>query len=121
MSKQSQQVPVKNMMRWTAEEDAKLRQMAEDGMTTAMIAKVLGRTRSAVWGRKSNMGIKTRLSHSEKGTKVPMTVSSRNRTKTPKQKPAKAVYTQLQNATGLEEAAQVAKKYGVKITMIQIG
>ena len=65
---------------WTAEEDATLRKMAEEKSTTAKIAKVLGRTKASIWGRKSILGIKTRLLSSKgHNISVPTTLSTKNR------------------------------------------
>lgn len=65
---------------WTAAEDATLREMAEAKATTAKIAKALGRTKASIWGRKSMLGIKTRLSSSKgHNISVPTTLSTKNR------------------------------------------
>jgi len=65
---------------WTAEEDAILRKMAEEKSTTAKIAKALGRTKASIWGRKSILGIKTRLLSSKgHNISVPTTLSTKNR------------------------------------------
>ena len=65
---------------WTAQEDAILTEMAQSKSTTAKIAMVLGRTKASIWGRKSMLGIKSRLSSSKgQNISVPTTLSTKNR------------------------------------------
>jgi hypothetical protein len=65
---------------WTAQEDAILTEMAQSKSTTAKIAMVLGRTKASIWGRKSMLGIKSRLSSSKgQNISVPTTLTTKNR------------------------------------------
>jgi hypothetical protein len=43
--------------RWTAEEDDRLRRLAEEGQSTAVIAERLKRKITAVWSRAYKLGI----------------------------------------------------------------
>jgi hypothetical protein len=65
---------------WTKKDDAMLKEMASNKSTTDQIAVALGRTKASVWGRKSILGIKGRLT-SSKGQSVfaPTTLSTKNR------------------------------------------
>jgi hypothetical protein len=65
---------------WTKKDDSILKEMASNKSTTSQIAVALGRTKASVWGRKSMLGIKGRLS-SSKGQDVtaPTTLSTKNR------------------------------------------
>jgi hypothetical protein len=65
---------------WTKKDDAILNDMASNKSTTAQIAIALGRTKASIWGRKSMLGIKGRLS-SSKGQNVfaPTTLGTKKR------------------------------------------
>jgi hypothetical protein len=65
---------------WTKNDDSILKEMANNGSSTAQIAIALGRTKASVWGRKWGLGIKGRLA-SSKGTGIaaPISISSKKR------------------------------------------
>jgi hypothetical protein len=69
-----------NNASWTKKDDAILKEMASGKSTTDQIAVALGRTKASVWGRKSTLGVKDRLT-SSKGQKniAPTTLSTKNR------------------------------------------
>lgn len=125
MSKTITSAPVRNHMQWTTEEDELLTAMAKMGASTGEIATQLGRTRSSVWARKSKLGIKGRLSHTERGSEVPFTVSTKSSKKATTTENPELTETveipSIMNANGLEEAVRLHKEYGVKITVIQLG
>ncbi len=65
---------------WTKKDDSILKEMASNKSTTSQIAVALGRTKASVWGRKSMLGIKGRLSSSKgQGVTAPTTLSTKNR------------------------------------------
>ena len=89
---------------WTAQEDAILTEMAQSKSTTAKIAMVLGRTKASIWGRKSMLGIKSRLSSSKgQNISVPTTLSTKNR------RPKSAMQPQQTNVVKVEAKAAKTK------------
>ena len=89
---------------WTAQEDAILTEMAQSKSTTAKIAMVLGRTKASIWGRKSMLGIKSRLSSSKgQNISVPTTLSTQNR------RPKSAMKPQQTNVVKVEAKAAKTK------------
>jgi hypothetical protein len=46
--------------RWTPDEDARLRRLAEEGRTSVVIAERLKRSRSSVLGRAKTLGIEVK-------------------------------------------------------------
>lgn len=116
-------VAVQNFSRWTPEQDSQLEAMAVNGASTAKIAKELGRTRASIWARKSKLGIDTRLTHST-GTNYPVTVNKKKRKATKKTAvavPATPPAVAVSGSLNLDNVARVAKKHGVKVTVIQFG
>ena len=89
---------------WTAQEDAILTEMAQSKSTPAKIAMVLGRTKASIWGRKSMLGIKSRLSSSKgQNISVPTTLSTKNR------RPKSAMQPQQTNVVKVEAKAAKTK------------
>ena len=108
-----------NHSRWNDEQDQILTEMAKNGMSTVQIAKQLGRTRASIWARKSKLGIDGRLATSKDKT-YPMTLSTKKRNAKTQTVEAKPMVTTTKTID-LDAAAAVAKKYGVKVTVIQFG
>jgi hypothetical protein len=119
---------------WTAQEDAILTEMAQSKSTTAKIAMVLGRTKASIWGRKSMLGIKSRLSSSKgQNISVPTTLSTKNRrtktamknqpetlvkVKTSQPKVKVATETKISKmSTEFEMLSKLAKQTGAKIVI----
>lgn len=65
--------------RWTPSQDAKLKKLIKEGKNSAEIATELGRTRSAIMGRKYNLGIKDSLKPAV-GSDMPYTAYDKKRT-----------------------------------------
>ena len=65
--------------RWTPAQDAKLKKLIKEGKNSAEIAETLGRTRSAVMGRKYNLGIKDAMKPAI-GSDMPYTAYDKKRT-----------------------------------------
>ena len=110
---------------WTKKDDAMLKEMASNKSTTAQIAIALGRTKASVWGRKSMLGIKARLS-SSKGQNVfaPTTLSTKKRSAsaTPVTKVAKTVsgpkvVEQTNISMDFATLSRLAKESGAKIVI----
>ena len=75
------QAPSNNKV-WTSKDDKTLIRMAKEGASSAEIAKELGRTKAAIWGRKYGLGINGRLTSSKgQGISVPVSVSTKSRNK----------------------------------------
>lgn len=73
------QAPSNNKV-WTSKDDKTLIRMAKDGASSAEIAKELGRTKAAIWGRKYGLGVTGRLTSSKgQGIMVPVSVSTKVR------------------------------------------
>jgi hypothetical protein len=73
------QAPSNNKV-WTSKDDKTLIRMAKDGASTAEIAKELGRTKAAIWGRKYGLGVTGRLTSSKgQGIMVPVSISTKVR------------------------------------------
>jgi hypothetical protein len=73
------QAPSNNKV-WTSKDDKTLIGMAKDGASTAEIAKELGRTKAAIWGRKYGLGVTGRLTSSKgQGIMVPVSISTKVR------------------------------------------
>jgi hypothetical protein len=67
---------------WTSVDDNKLRKMVIEGRNSEEIAETLGRTRAAVMGRKSHLGIKHKMAPA-RGSRMPYTgFSKEGRSKT---------------------------------------
>ncbi len=49
-------------MEWTGEDDEVLRRLSEDGLPTSAIARVLGRSKNSVCGRRGRLGLPKRPS-----------------------------------------------------------
>lgn len=65
---------------WSKDDLNILQSLAAKGSSTAEIAKILGRTKASIWGRKSMMGIKGRLSSSKgSGISAPTTIGTKMR------------------------------------------
>ena len=64
--------------RWSKKDDATLRRMIKQGKNSEEIATELGRTRSSIMGRKSFLGIKTKMTPA-RGSKMPYVAFGRNR------------------------------------------
>ncbi len=64
-------------LRWSESDDQMLREMISRGTDGSTIAKALGRTRSAVFGRKLVLGIEGKIKRSPKGTATPLTYGTR--------------------------------------------
>lgn len=64
--------------RWTKKDDIQLRLMIKEGKNSEEIATALGRTRSSVMGRKSTLGIKTKMA-AARGSKMPYVSFERER------------------------------------------
>jgi hypothetical protein len=110
---------------WTKKDDAMLKEMASNKSTTAQIAIALGRTKASVWGRKSMLGIKARLS-SSKGQNVfaPTTLGTKKRSAsaTPVTKVAKTVsepkvVEQTNISMDFATLSRLAKESGAKIVI----
>jgi arginine decarboxylase-like protein len=110
---------------WTKKDDAMLKEMASNKSTTAQIAIALGRTKASVWGRKSMLGIKARLS-SSKGQNVfaPTTLSTKKRSASAT--PVTKVVKTVREAKVVEQAnismdfatlSRLAKESGAKIVI----
>ena len=132
------EAPSNNKM-WTKDDINILQSLAAKGSSTAEIAKILGRTKASVWGRKSMMGIKGRLSSSKgSGISAPTTISTNARSgkqkikietptmetqkKESKMNPSKAnpapQPTMYANAVqGLMDLKKLAKVTGAKIVI----
>jgi hypothetical protein len=65
--------------RWTTAHDLKLKKMIKDGKNSAEIATELGRTRAAVMGRKTVLGISQKMTPA-RGSKMPYTAYDKTRT-----------------------------------------
>jgi len=77
--------------RWTKKDDIQLRLMIKEGKNSEEIATALGRTRSSVMGRKSALGIKTKMV-AARGSKMPYVSFERERrTETLKKEEAPSV------------------------------
>jgi hypothetical protein len=63
---------------WTKIDDNMLTKMVKEGKNSAQIAEALGRTRSAVAGRKSTLGISQRMAPAT-GSTMPYTSFSKER------------------------------------------
>lgn len=118
---------------WTAKEDAILREMAEAKSPTAKIAMVLGRTKASIWGRKSILGIKPRLSSSKgQNFSAPTTLSTKTRrgkseiqatkqnvvkvsTKQPKPEVKETKFAKM--TSEFEMLSKIAKQTGAKIVI----
>jgi hypothetical protein len=113
--------------RWKGYEDAKLRSMVKNGYSSEAIALELGRTRSAISGRKSQLGIKERITPA-RGSKMPYTAFSRNRSEKPAAEtaspvasvPAKELVTEPRIkslGTTIDTLIHKAKSMGLKINI----
>lgn len=65
--------------RWTQAHDLKLKKMIRDGKNSEEIATELGRTRAAVMGRKTSLGIVQKMAPA-RGSKMPYTAYDKTRT-----------------------------------------
>lgn len=115
---------------WTKKDDAILNEMASNKSTTAQIAIALGRTKASIWGRKSMLGIKGRLS-SSKGQNVfaPTTLGTKTRresgsmvqtkksTKSPKYVSEPRVVEQTNISMDFASLSKLAKQTGAKIVI----
>lgn len=64
-------------LRWSVNDDQMLREMISRGTDGSTIAKALGRTRSAIFGRKLVLGVEGKIKRSPKGTATPLTYGTR--------------------------------------------
>jgi len=64
-------------LRWSESDDQMLREMISRGTDGSTIAKALGRTRSAIFGRKLVLGVEGKIKRSPKGTATPLTYGTR--------------------------------------------
>lgn len=102
--------------RWSDADDIKLLEMLEEGASSAQVAKALGRTRAAVWGRKSKLGLEGRFRRSI-GVKDPASVLKKRRTSNVSSVEAHPVETFDTNLT-LTRAAELAKSLGISVSVI---
>ncbi len=116
---------------WTRKDDAILKEMASNKSNSDQIAVALGRTKASVWGRKSMLGIKTRLA-SSKGKKVmaPTTLGTKTRrwgsdsmvktkkaTKSTKAVSEPRVVEQTNISIDFASLSKLAKQTGAKIVI----
>jgi hypothetical protein len=80
MSEKSHFIAKKQHERWTPSQDAKLKKLIKEGKNSAEIAAELGRTRSAIMGRKYNLGIKDAMKPAV-GSDMPYTAYDKKRSK----------------------------------------
>jgi hypothetical protein len=76
MKKKSEKPDFMNL-RWSENDDKILREMIERGVDGSTLASALGRTRSAIFGRKLSLGIEAKIKRSPKGTATPLTFGTR--------------------------------------------
>ena len=76
MKKKSEKPDFMNL-RWSENDDKILREMIERGVDGSTLASALGRTRSAIFGRKLVLGIEGKIKRSPKGTATPLTYGTR--------------------------------------------
>lgn len=69
-------------MRWSPSDDNLLRELIEKGCNATQISEVLGRTRSAIFGRKIALGIPGKIKRTGKGKATPLTWGVRSKRKT---------------------------------------
>lgn len=80
LKKEVNPIAPSNNKRWTKKDDQILRQMVKEKATTSEVAIALGRTKSAIWGRKYELDVDGRLSSSKgKGIVAPTTIGTKNR------------------------------------------
>jgi len=68
-------------MRWSPADDALLKELILKGCNATQISEVLGRTRSAIFGRKLVLGIPGKIKRTGKGKASPLTWSERQKRK----------------------------------------
>lgn len=117
-----------NNSRWTEEEDLKLVDMIVSGATTAEIALALGRSRAAIWARKSNHKFNEVRLKGSRGTDVPVSLGTRRKPqRDPNQEsldfetaePAKEVEVMENSDTSaIEKIMNLAKESGLKVTIM---
>jgi hypothetical protein len=105
---------------WTSVDDNMLRKMINEGRNSEQIAEALGRTRAAIMGRKSNLGIKQKMVPA-RGSQMPYVAFGRNRGKvaTPQPQPEKMVITpRVEKRTlgnDIDNLLSQAKSMGLKL------
>lgn len=94
--------------RWSKKDDATLRRMIKQGKNSEEIATELGRTRSAIMGRKSFLGIKTKMV-AARGSQMPYVSFGRNR-RNPEEMQEDMVQVVTQPRAGRPAGAKNKKK-----------
>lgn len=124
------QKPEKTNARWSKADDKRLIELAKQGSTTAAIAIELGRTRSSIWARKYQLDLGNVRLQPSRGTNVPASYSTRTRKEKPAAVEAAAIPVEvvktrksnktsyISNEINLENAAKIAKKHGLNLTVI---